>query len=246
MNSLDKELNGLLENRTDGSIGLLQKFFDLIIDKSENEENCILALTRFTREFQDMQVITRFSNSFNNLSHDQIVKDCRNNLVIIRNFMDKISRSLNMKLDKQANTFLVYSNSKTIESVIQNIPEKQIQEIHIMKSIPGGEGSALFNSLRNNGKLRSKLRLIDDDEGLALIDQQEINYLLLGCDQFHDTWFVNKIGTGRLAKKATDNKVPVFLLTQKWKKSISADHPIVKSELLELVNLIDEINIITD
>jgi translation initiation factor 2B subunit (eIF-2B alpha/beta/delta family) len=243
---LEKELSKLLKNRIEGSIGLLQKFFEIIIDHSTNKDHCIHALDRFIEEYSDMLVITRFNNSFDNISHNQIVKDSRDNLKDIKNFMDKISKAFIREINNATNTFLVYSNSKTIQFTLQNIPDKLIEKIYVMQSNPGGEGLSLFSALGDADNLRSKIELIDDDRGFALIDQQKINYVLLGCDQYHDNWFVNKIGSGKLIKEAVKHHVSVIVLTQNWKKSLSANHPNIKSELLELVNIVDEINIITD
>lgn len=235
-----------MNNRTDGSIGLLQKFFELIVDHSVAVDQCIDALDRFTEEFSDMRAVSRFKNSFDNISYNQIVQDCGNNLEVIINFNDKITNALISRLNPDAKVFLVYSNSKTIQLTIQNIPVELIEKVYVMRSNPGGEGLSLFNNLKDTVNLGSKLALIDDEEGFRLIKQSRIEYLLLGCDHYFDDWFVNKIGTSNLIEQAITYKVSIFVLTQIWKKSLSSYRPHIKSDLLEIVDLIKEINLITD
>lgn len=93
--------------------------------------------------------------------------------------------------------FGFYSWSSTVALCLNALPGIPTDaKAFVGQSIPGGEGKRTAKMLANLGW---NTWLISDTHLADMAQSGQINRLILGCDAYDDTTFVNKIGSGALA-----------------------------------------------
>ncbi len=80
-------------------------------------------------------------------------------------------------------------------------------------SQPGGEGRHLASMLNEAG---IRAALVKDSQQLQRLAQ--VQAVLLGTDQYDHSGFINKVGSGELARHARLREIPVLVLAEEFKR----------------------------
>ncbi|MCR4416956.1 MAG: translation initiation factor eIF-2B [Ignavibacteria bacterium] len=109
---------------------------------------------------------------------------------------------------------LTFSNSYTCFKLFEKIQSEGFDpEFYIPVSNPGGEGKLLFIKLKQLG---AKCILIQDKEIERVIS--EVDIVITGADKIiQNKYFINKLGTKRLASLAKKHSKPFYLIALKEK-----------------------------
>lgn len=106
-----------------------------------------------------------------------------------------LNRFMKLKIDGER--FAFYSWSSTVANGIRAQGKRLAgKRAHIAQSFPGGEGKQTAEFLARNDW---QVWLVSDAQLADLTRFGKFDVLILGCDAYSDTHFVNKIGSAALA-----------------------------------------------
>jgi len=119
------------------------------------------------------------------------------------------------KLNVDGNRFGFYSWSSTVATGLR-AQAKQLagKRAFVAQSNPGGEGTQTAEFL---AKLGWQVWLVSDTQFSDMARHSKLDRLILGCDAYSTTRFVNKIGSGALAGLMRTAEKPVELWTNEDK-----------------------------
>lgn len=116
-------------------------------------------------------------------------------------------------LDCEGKTILLHSNSSVITSFFHKLQKKQVKVNVIQtESRPENEGRYQAKMLANLGFQVSFI--VDAAVGFMM---DKVDMVLLGADQIHKNYFVNKIGTLCIAMLSKQQNTPLYVLADSRK-----------------------------
>ncbi|UCD37383.1 MAG: hypothetical protein JSW54_11200 [Fidelibacterota bacterium] len=124
-------------------------------------------------------------------------------------------------------TILTLSNSSLVRRAVLSV-SGPIQVLCAL-SLPGEEGRELAAALNKAG---IQATLVADDQLSQRLS--EIEAIVLGADQYDNQGFVNKIGSGSLARLAEQSGMPVWVLAEEFKRVPQLPELTPESAALEL------------
>lgn len=242
------ELGQIIGNYTHGSqdilefvLGLLQQF---------NSRDFVLRLIdEFIQTFQNFEVIQQTLMRIKEYSRD-------NDLNKIKKFIEEIIEEFYKKVEKLFRKFereihpeikiLTISNSRTIFELLYRSRIKFFSpEVYVLESLPVGEGKILDNRLKAFGVNST---LIKDSEMKDYV--KKVDIVLMGADRIvSGKYFMNKVGSKKLAQAANKFNKPVYVVAFKEKiidsepkrRTIKSVRDSVEKTILERV----DINLVT-
>ncbi len=208
--------------------------FDYSSGSQELNEKILLLLLKVRSEKTFKKLVLLFSEVFTEFAVIQNTLQLLNKRLTASN-LQKTKDFIRLILDRQNSRFekifekirskifrgikiLTFSNSYTCLKLFEKILENGYDPVfYITESKPGGEGRIFFEKL---SKICEKTNLILDKNLKKIIS--EIDIVIVGADKiFPEHFFINKIGTKKLAELAKKNSKPFYVvgLKEKIKKS---------------------------
>lgn len=241
------ELEKILSDYTFGSqeileflIGLLQKL---------NQKEIILGIIDkvILPNFKNFEIIQQTLTQIKEYAQSHEVPEIQKYMQdIINKFYKKMGLLLRQfeKVVFPGIKILTISNSKTIFEIITRI-KFYSPEVYVLESLPVGEGKIFDNRLKDFGVNST---LVKDSEMKDYV--KKVDLVLMGADRIvSGKYFVNKVGSKKLAQAANKFNKPVYVVAFKEKitdseqrrKTIKSVRDEVEKTLFERV----DINLVT-
>jgi translation initiation factor 2B subunit (eIF-2B alpha/beta/delta family) len=139
-------------------------------------------------------------------------QELRNELLGIESSLaeniDLIKRHSQSIFPKNA-TFMTISNSGLVkESLVAGNAEHPITRVFCIRSGPMNEGELMARSISKNG---IPVEVLPDQTYQKYLGDTDI--VIVGCDLLTESFFINKRGTGDLASKALQLKIPLWIVS---------------------------------
>lgn len=211
------ELEKILSDYTLGSqeileflIGLLQKL---------NQKEVILGIIDkvILPNFKNFEIIQQTLTQIKEYAQSHEIPEIQKYMQdIINKFYKKIGKLLRQfeKVVFPGIKILTISNSKTIFEIITRIKLKFYSpEVYALESMPVGEGKIFDNRLKAFGVNST---LVKDSEMKDYV--KKVDIVLMGADRIvSGKYFVNKVGSKKLAQAANKFNKPVYVVAFKEK-----------------------------
>lgn len=240
MKKFENRLNEIINDMQSGSVALLQKLIDLFLDEfggnMDIDPNLIANIKQIESSLGHFAVVKHFIDELNicmdkttgNKMDNELLKNfIRKYDARWKNVIQKIASIALKNIQFQGRRILLHSNSSGIKSLFELMAKSKIDVSIIQtESRPENEGIIQAKALADMG---FKVSLIVDSAAGLLMPQ--VDMVIVGADQVHPHYFVNKIGTQAIALLAAKNNVPCYVLadSRKFDKD-----PGDKTKLMEL------------
>jgi len=236
-------LKELIEDRIHGSqyilIRSLEECSSILLLHPDRSDDVFKFLFELKETFPDMELIQNFDLEYPKGDASKLLRLIQMTLSIILTEIHWIEGEME-KYIKNARGVLTISYSQTVKTILEKV---RIMNIYIMKSTPGDEGVVLYKDMITP----NQTHLIEDNEAEWLMKRHKVTAVVMGCDKFHTKLgFVNKIGSGKIAKFAEENSIPVYVVASNLKRVEDDLHflNISDEENLELVTISNNIHFI--
>jgi len=111
------------------------------------------------------------------------------------------------RLPTDATRLAVFSHSSMVAAAVGALPVRMLT-VSCALSWPEGEGAVMAEALAKAGV--GEVRLLPDGAFFSRLADHDV--LVLGCDAYSDTRFINKAGTAAAVRLALDAGLPVFVV----------------------------------
>lgn len=239
------ELEKILSDYTFGSQDVLEFLIGLL--QKSNDKDIILGVIdkSILPNFKNFEVIQRTFTQIKEYAQTHDVPEIKQYMQnIMNNFYKKVGILLRQfeKVVFPGIKILTISNSKTIFEIITRSKFKFYSpEVYVLESMPVGEGEFLYNRLKLFGVNST---LIKDSEMQDYI--KKVDLVLMGADRIvSGKYFLNKVGSKKLAMAAKKFKKPVYVVafkekiveSEKRSRTVKSDRDAVEKTLFEKVDL---------
>ena len=226
-----RPLNQILNDQTHGSTYLALQILGIIVQDNLNDTEIEDVLQRCIIQFSDMKIFSAIKNKImdsNNKTETSghLIRQIEESSLIITK---KIKPLIKDDMD-----LITFSYSQTVQVVLSQL---NYHKVYSMKSTPGNEGIVLAKNLKGSS-------IISDKEGIKKIYNNQIDCVIIGCDEYSNSNFINKIGTNAVLEATKTNQVPVYVLTSNLKYGKLLTLP--KNSLFEICEITPNTEIITD
>ncbi len=211
------ELEQILSDYTFGSQDILE-FLIRSLQKSSDKDIILGVIDKsILPNFKNFEVIQRTFTQIKEYAQTHDLPEIKQYMQdIINNFYKKVGKILRQfeKVIFPGIKILTISNSKTISEIIPRIKFKFYSpEVYVLESLPVGEGKILDNRLKAFGVNST---LIKDSEMKDYI--KKVDIVLMGADRIvSGKYFLNKVGSKKLAMAAKKFNKPVYVVALKEK-----------------------------
>jgi translation initiation factor 2B subunit (eIF-2B alpha/beta/delta family) len=209
---IDAELNEIINDQIHGSSFILNRtltFFEQYPDLPEIHH----AIQQFRKVDQSMVIVHHFLDAY-----EQSGLDMNDFLVQYKQewagVEERVVQRLEPILPDDPFRIITHSNSHLVQYVLRKLSSKKEMEVFQTHSEPGNEGLIQAKDLNAVGL---NVQLVEDS-GIEHV--KGINICLLGCDQFTQKNFVNKVGSGRILSQFQNQICLVLADTRKKVKSL--------------------------
>jgi translation initiation factor 2B subunit (eIF-2B alpha/beta/delta family) len=217
---LTEKIKVILSDKRSGSTRVTLRLLKAIIDTDPDTTDALKALALVGRS-TDMVVLANMAAACTRLMREGEAPSSVAR-TLIEELEDAAERCAQngARLLSAHRTFLTLSNSEQLQRLFTVLgPVK----VYILESRPGGEGVVLGRKLSGMG-VEAKV-IPDLSAHLACL---QVDCVVVGSDAVYRNHFVNKLGTGLLARLSTMYSKPLYVLTTRWKAATRArrKHPI--------------------
>jgi hypothetical protein len=193
----------ILDNRTEGASALVEQFVELA--QGQPPETIIAGLNACRKTFPLMAV---WPNFLHQLTEKQL------KLYQVAKLMEQqTERTVTLAAESLTGYEVLFtiSNSSLVRKAI--LASRHTPKVLCAVSEPGGEGRLLASTL---GEAGLQATPVDDSE--IPEEVSKANAVVLGTDQYDDTAFINKVGSGYIAELAMQHSKPVLVLAEEFKR----------------------------
>jgi translation initiation factor 2B subunit (eIF-2B alpha/beta/delta family) len=137
---------------------------------------------------------------------------------------------------------MTISNSGLVrEALMAGNTEHQIRKVFCIRSGPMNEGDLIAKSISENG---IPAEVLPDRSYHKKLGETDI--IMVGCDLLTDTYFINKRGTGELASKALQSKIPLWIVTDSNRFIKDFKRPLKMTEYFEMIPFRNDFSVLSD
>lgn len=236
MNKFDQDLGMVIQDKHSGSVAILQRLIQAITSYLNQEEDSVKSLNEIqdrmptmTGSLAHFAVVNHFLSelkyAITQYKNDPIETNKLIDFVITydetwKNANTSVAEMAFRNIDCQGKTILLHSNSSTIVSFFQKLKNEGIEVFAVQtESRPENEGRQQAEEIAGLGY---EVTFVVDAAAPCMLNQ--VDLMIVGADQIHPNYFVNKIGTYPLALACKERKIPVYVLADSRKISgLNAD-----------------------
>lgn len=211
MTSFDQALIQVINDKQSGSVAILQQLIRGILSYLVRETDPIVSFNTLSSRMPLMRgalshfavvshFLTNLEAAISKIPDHGFVKDELFDFVVSydnkwKNANAGVAKIADENLDCNGKTILLHSNSSVITSFFSRLSKQNVNaEIILTESRPENEGRYQAEMLAGLGYHVSYI--VDAAVGFMM---DRVDLVLLGADQIHKNYFVNKIGTYAIA-----------------------------------------------
>lgn len=217
MNVPEQDLDKILKDKSSGSTHLLSKVHKLIRKYSNSTESILFILKAVKKQYPEFAILNEYSKRIELLLHNDDTSALIN---FLHNYEQSQTENIlkiyykNENILKDINSVVTLSNSKTVETVLCLMSERNIlSKVCIAESRPKLEGRKLARKLCLKG---INVELFADFSAAMYIKQCDA--VIIGSDSvLVNGNVINKTGSLVLSILAKENRIPFYALAAKDK-----------------------------
>jgi translation initiation factor 2B subunit (eIF-2B alpha/beta/delta family) len=233
MTTFDVAILQIINDKQSGSVAVLQQLIRGISAYLIREDNSTKSISTIQNRFPLLKgALGHFAVVDHFLNHLKSVLDNENSSDELFNFVNDYNNRwknantevANIAMDKlncEGKTILLHSNSSVITSFFHKLQKKQVKlRVIQTESRPENEGRYQAKMLADLGFQVSFI--VDAAVGFMM---DKVDMVLLGADQIHKNYFVNKIGTLSIAMLSKQQNTPLYVLADSRKIASTEANP---------------------
>ena len=237
MTQFDEVLLQVINDKQSGSVAVLQQLIRAILGYLIREQDSKIdrkvikdRLSLMKGSLGHFEVVKHFLTQLDELmvkiekkeeSGDALFDFVKDYDHTWKNANSRVAEMANEHINFNNKSVLLHSNSSVVTSLFRNLSEKGIFTSVIQtESRPENEGRYQAEKI---AALGHEVRFVVDAAAAFMMDK--VDMMITGADQIHTDYFVNKIGTYAIALICREKNIPVYILADSRKFSVSKSSP---------------------